>query len=249
MVREVASGSSTTPAGTLAVVPGSSLPAALQPSADKVSKQLKDRTDSVVKLLLAGASKVDDSTTLSDTRSFFEDIVAAATKLDKHYAALVRAAGGLPSQIAPTAIAVAGAHGGGRASVTEALDMVVLPPADLAAIQLVGKAEQLQMRRARAAMLLVVSNATLRSIDVAFAAVLDKHVTGSLSAALSDVRSFLHAVAIILSLKGSTAGGRAVAAVDVFTQVAPMAVVASDSFERLATAAITRAEERVKGSA
>ena len=128
----------------------------------------------------------------------------------------------------------------------EALGKVTLTADDLAVVQLAGKAEQLQVQRARAALHIVTSNPTLRAIDSALATVLDKRVTGSLAVALSDVSSFLHAVAIILSLKGSTAGGRAVAAVDAFTNVEPMKVVPSDSFNNIAAAAIARAEARVQ---
>ena len=170
----------------------------------------------------------------------------SAEKVDKHYAALVRAASGLPSQAAPTAVAVTGAHGGIRESVIRALDAEPLSSGDRAVVESVSQAEQLLVKRQRAAMRIVAANAKFHAIDVSLAVVLDRRVTGSISEALSDSSSCLQSIAIILSLKGSTAGGRAVDAVDAFTNVPPMTVAASDSFQIRALAAISRAETRVQ---
>ena len=209
-------------------------------------KHFQTRIADTVELLQSGSSKVDDSTTLAGTRQFVEEIVTATAKLDKHFAALVRAASGLPSQATSTAVAVTGAHGGIRASVIRALDAVPLSSDDLAVVDSVGQAEQLLVRRQRAAMRIVAANAKFHTIDVSLAVVLDRRVTGSISEALSDSSSCLQSIAIILSLKGSTAGGRAVDAVDAFTNVPPMTVAASDSFQIRALAAISRAETRVQ---
>jgi hypothetical protein len=102
----------------------------------------------------------------------------------------------------------------------------------------VGLAEQLLVARQRAAMQIVAANTKLRAIDVALAVVLDRRVTGLISETLSDSSSCLQSIAILLSVKGSTAGGRAVEAVDAFVNVPPMVVAASDSFQSRANAAI-----------
>jgi hypothetical protein len=235
-----------TTAGALAVDHTGGLPVQMAPSTEKVEKHFQTRIADTVKLLQSGSSKVDDSTTLAGTRQFVEEIVTATAKLDKHYAALVRAASGLPSQATSTAVAVTGAHCGIRESVIRALDAEPLSSDDRAVVDSVGQAEQLLVRRQRAAMRIVAANAKFHAIDVALAVVLDRRVTGSISEALSDSSSCLQSIAIILSLKGSTAGGRAVDAVDAFTNVPPMAVAASDSFQSRAHAAINRAETRVQ---
>ncbi len=91
-------------------------------------------------------------------------------------------------------------------------------------VKSVAQSEQLLVRRRRAAMHIVTANVKLHTIDVSLAVVLDRRVTGSIADALSDSSSCLQSIAIILSLKGSTAGGRAVDAVDAFTDVPPMVV-------------------------
>jgi hypothetical protein len=235
-----------TPAGMLAVDHAGGLPVQMAPSTEKVDKHFQARIADTVKLLQNGSGKVDDSTTLAGTRQFVEEIVTATARLDKHYAALVRAASGLPSQATSTAVAVTGAHGGIRESVIRALDAEPLSSGDLAVVESVTQAEQLLVKRQRAAMRIVAANAKFHAIDVSLAVVLDRRVTGSISEALSDSSSCLQSIAIILSLKGSTAGGRAVDAVDAFTNVPPMTVAASDSFQSRAHAAIDRAETRVQ---
>jgi hypothetical protein len=212
----------------------------------KVEKQFTVRIAEAVKLLQSGSTKVDDSTTLAGTRQFVEEIVTATAKLCKHYAALVRAASGLPSPPASTAVAITGVHGGIRDVVIRALDAEPLTSADHAVVASVGKAEQLLVSRQRAAMHIVAANVRLHTIDTSLAVVLDRRVSGSISEALSDSSSFLQSIAIVLSLKGSTAGGRAVDAVDAFTNVPPMAVAASDSFQSRALHAISRAETRIQ---
>jgi hypothetical protein len=207
-----ASGSPTTaspPAGALAVDRTGHLPDELAPSTAKVDKLFVARINEAVKLLQGGSSKVDDSTTLAGTRQFVEEIVTATAKLCKHYAALVRAASGLPSQPTSTAVSVTGTHGGIRESVVRALDAASLSSADRAVVDSVGKAEKLLVTRQRAALSIIAANTKFRAIDGALAVVLDRRVTGSISDALSDSSSCLQSIAaaIILSLGRATARG------------------------------------------
>ena len=248
------------PVGSSARVPGAracdspsdvdvsvgALPVQLAASTGKVTKQLNARIADTVKTLLSGTSKVDDSTTLAKTCDFVKEVITAAAKLSKHYAELVRAASGLPPPPAPTAVTVASSTNGVRADVMAALDTLELSRRDLEEISLVSRAEQLQMRRVRAAVQIINKNELLRIIDTTLAAVMDRRVTGELSAALSDSSSFLQSSAIILSLKGSTAGGRAVKAMDEFTNVQRMNVSASATFSHVAQAALERAFDRVE---
>ncbi len=99
-----------------------------------MEKHFTARIAEAVKVLQSGSGRVDDSTTLAGTRQFVEEIVTTTAKLDKHYAALVRAASGLPSQPASTAVAVTGAHGGIRESVVRALDAASLSSDDRAIV-------------------------------------------------------------------------------------------------------------------